>query len=147
MGGRVKETYDKTTWKTNTPDYPDRRSFIKTCLGTLAGAFALGPAVLQGCGPRLSTITRPYRSMYDTVAHEILDVELELENNGHFTNNYMFLDLILDSAIERIEAMDLEDMDRYEIAYITLDAIDVLLKDYGFEYEKNSLLCYLSPTP
>ncbi|MCP4600973.1 MAG: tetratricopeptide repeat protein [Proteobacteria bacterium] len=129
----------------HSPKNLSRRNFLSTGLRTAGGILLLGPTALQGCGshvtptPRIPTIPRPYRSKYNTIAHEILDIELEHKNR---TRDYLILDTIIDLAKKRIQSLEAIDESSRHNALLALKTIGDLLITCGFEYERIRLLCF-----
>ena len=54
----------------------NRRRFIRSSLGLLGLSLA-GPLALEGCAGRWARHRRPHKTKYNTVAHKMLDIELE----------------------------------------------------------------------
>ena len=120
----------------NENDSISRRRFLIGALST-AGIIATGPLILQGCGGGFHRFRRPYSAKYDTVAHEILDIELE-----HVSDKaaYQTLDEIIDVARHLLYSEEPISNQDPKMAYNTLKTIDNILKFQGFAYKKNSLL-------
>ena len=113
-----------------------RRRFLIGALSA-AGIAASGPLVFQGCGGGFPRIRRPHDAKYDTLAHEILDAELEHVNDKEA---YQILDEIIDVARHLLYSEEPVGNQNPKIAYNTLKTIDNILGFQGFTYRKNSLL-------
>ncbi len=116
-----------------------RRHFLKTGLGAIGGALIAGPAILQGCASSLPATHKPYRSKFNTIAHEVLDIELEHKLG---TADYLRLDKIIGLAQENIPIVENNEYAEKDIALLTLYAISDELDRYGFEYDRVRMLCY-----
>ncbi len=117
----------------------DRRFFLRTGLKTLGGLLIGGPFFLQGCVSRSLPVPKAYQPKYRTIAHKILDIEVE-HNIG--IDDYLILDTILDSATNESLLSTMEDPQSKDEALIALRSISDLLDRFGFVYEKVSLLCF-----
>ena len=113
-----------------------RRRFINGAIGA-AGLSILGPLTMQGCGGRWPRTRRPIRTKYETIAHEILDIELEHVNSK---TAYEVLDEIIDISRHMLYSEEIVSYQNPKIAYNTLKTIDNTLSFHGFSYKKNSLL-------
>jgi len=110
---------------------PNRRLFLKTAgLTTCAIMTPLSVYYLFDNIKR----TNNYRPKYQTIAHEFLDLEKDFEVTDA---DYQILDDIIDEAKQKIEV---KPMYSHNEAVTILKTIYSILKERGFEYEKNGLL-------
>ena len=146
MRKRFSDLSPKTSEFKKSAKYADKRSFLRQSLQVLVCLIALGSLTSGGCSQKGSTLPRPYRAKYNTIAHKILDIELEHLGTNDAKENYILVDVIIDAAKERVDAMDSTEGEESETprekALRTLGIMSELLDNYGFEYQKDSLLCH-----
>jgi tetratricopeptide (TPR) repeat protein len=87
----------------------------------------------------LSNIRRPGKTQYNTIAHLMLDVEIEHVEPVNRADGYRLVDSIIDLARRFIPPLDRGEEESRDVAIIVLRQIGQLLYDCGFEYEKNTL--------
>lgn len=113
----------------------DRRDFIK---GVLAmGCLAMAGHLVEGCATlegRLRNVPSERKLSYDTIAHEVLDIEAGM---GVTMADYFVLDEIIDEAKEKIT--EKPDYTKKE-AIAILKTIDKIIDGKGFAKEENLLL-------
>jgi tetratricopeptide (TPR) repeat protein len=112
-----------------------RRDFLNSVVSVASGALLASP--LLGCGSSYRRYRRPIRTEYNTIVHEMLDIELE-----HISSqkSYARLDSILSVAAETLDIHVSRRRDERETALITFETIAKVIDAYGFEYQKNGLL-------
>jgi len=116
-----------------------RRSFLKTGIAA-AGAVALAPLALPGCRMRPPPSARYYRPRYQTVAHDILEVEREHKTAEHHVDDTRLLDLMIEDARTRILPLDLDGLDPEARALSVLRVLGELLEGCGITYHRSATL-------
>ncbi len=114
----------------------NRRTFVKAVTSATA-LLASGSVGLTGCATRWAKHRRPGKGTYDTIAHEMLDIEQE---HGKISNSYVVLDSFINVAKDVLSTeRGLTDQDE-RLATLTLETIGKLLEVFGFTYKKTALL-------
>ncbi|MDJ0761953.1 MAG: tetratricopeptide repeat protein [Myxococcota bacterium] len=124
------------------PEKLNRRCFLKRSLIASAGVVLAGPALFTGCRSNRPIVRRPIRTKYNTVAHQILDIEQEHIENILAAKNYQILDSIIDAAFDVFQDIDTQGKTTKDNARLVLHQIHALLLELGFEYEEKQLICF-----
>ncbi len=111
-----------------------KRHFLGFLVGILGAGFVTG--TLTGCGT-WRRMNRPVDARYETIAHEMLDIERE---HVRSEESYLLLDDIISVARETLGTRTPLDQSERDIALMTLATIAKVIEAYGFEYQKNGLL-------
>ena len=82
----------------------------------------------------IDVINKEYKIKYNTIAHQFLDMELELGADVH---DYLLLDKTIDKAVKRIPRK--RNYTKSEAIH-ALETIDEVLRRQGFTYKENLLL-------
>jgi tetratricopeptide (TPR) repeat protein len=119
-----------------------RRRFLSEGILAAGGALVAGALGPLACRNRAPSVRRYYRPRHLTIAHRVLDIELELEPFGpeDQVDAYILLDRIIDVAADRIWDASAEGATLEVEAVATLELLAGTLDDLGFRYGKVSIL-------
>jgi len=119
-----------------------RRRFLKTGILAAGGALITGALGPLACRTRSPSVRKFYRPRHLTIAHHVLDVELELEpySPEDQVDSYILLDRIIDMAADRIWDESAEGATLEVEAVATLKLLSDTLDGLGYRYGKVSIL-------
>jgi len=100
----------------------------------------LGPSLLSGCRMRPPPSARYYHPRYDTVAHQVLEIESEHKSAEHHVDDTRLLDLMIEDARTRVVALDLENLEPRDRAVVVLHTLGELLEGGGITYSRSATL-------
>lgn len=132
----AKDKFELLLTSAEESQFIDRRSFVQAVVSATA-LLASGSLGITGCATRWAKHRRPQKTRYNTIAHEMLDIEQEHRRKS---NSYDVLDSFIDVARNVLSTeRGLRDQDE-RLAKLTLETIGKLLDVFGFSYKKTALL-------
>lgn len=111
-----------------------RRRFIHL-LGTAGALAGFGP--LAGCGASRRRAKRPIDTRFDTIAHEMLDIEQE---HVISPEAYEQLEYLITVSEETLKSLAPAQPGDRHAALVSLETIAKVIDAFGFTYQKNGLL-------
>jgi tetratricopeptide (TPR) repeat protein len=83
---------------------------------------------------------RYYQPRYQTVAHQVLEIESEHKSAEHHVDDTRLLDLMIEDARSRVVSLDLDGTDPRDRALVVLHQLGELLEGCGISYEQSATL-------